>query len=143
MKIEVAAYYFPNYHVDSRNERVHGRGWSEWELVKSARARFEGHGQPLAPAWGYQDESDPATMSEKIDAAADHGIKAFIFDWYWYDDGPYLERCLEKGFLGAANCGRLKFGLMWANHDWVNIYPARSDREPRLLYPGTVRRSAH
>jgi hypothetical protein len=27
-------------------------------------------------------------MAQKIAAAADHGIDAFIFDWYYYDDGP-------------------------------------------------------
>ncbi len=36
--IEVAAYYFANYHTgDPRNEKNKGKGWSEWELVKDAR----------------------------------------------------------------------------------------------------------
>ncbi|HUS48052.1 MAG TPA: hypothetical protein VM098_08030 [Phycisphaerae bacterium] len=26
---QVGCYYFPNYHVDRRNELVHGPGWSE------------------------------------------------------------------------------------------------------------------
>lgn len=70
----VASYYFPNYHVDARNEKVHGDGWTEWELVKAAGPRFEGHRQPKVPAWGYTDEADPADMEQKIDAAADHGL---------------------------------------------------------------------
>lgn len=44
---QVGVYYFPNYHVDSRNEAAHGKGWTEWELVKLARPRFPGHRQPL------------------------------------------------------------------------------------------------
>ena len=35
----VACYYFPNYHVDPRNEAAHGPGWTEWELVKRAEPR--------------------------------------------------------------------------------------------------------
>lgn len=136
----VACYYFPNYHVDPRNEAVHGEGWTEWELVKRAEPRFEGHRQPLKPLWGYEDESDPVAMAKKIDAAADHGIDTFIFDWYWYDDGPYLERGLDKGFLNAANNDRMKFGLMWANHDWKNIHPAKLKTTPEVLYPGVVTR---
>ncbi len=140
--IEVAAYYFPNYHVDPRNEAVHGSGWTEWELVRRAEPRFPGHCQPRVPAWGYEDEADPAVMQRKIDAAADHGIDAFIFDWYWYDHGPFLARGLEQGFLGAPNQERLKFALMWANHDWIDIHPARLDEclkgDYRLLYPGQV-----
>ncbi|MGD0044699.1 MAG: glycoside hydrolase family 99-like domain-containing protein, partial [Isosphaeraceae bacterium] len=60
-------------------------------------------------------------MAQKIDAAADYGVNAFIFDWYYYDDGPYLQRALDRGFLQATNNSRIKFGLMWANHDWFDI----------------------
>jgi len=135
----VACYYFPNYHPgDPRNEAVHGKGWSEWELVRRARPRFPGHAQPIEPAWGYTDESDPREMARKIAAAADHGIDAFIFDWYWYDDGPFLERGLDRGFLGARNSRRLKFALMWANHDWVDIHPKTLGKPERLLYPGRI-----
>ena len=118
----VAVYYFGNYHPrDPRNEAQKGRGWTEWELVKSAKPRFPGHQQPKVPLWGYEDESDPKVMERKIAAAADHGIDVFLFDWYHYNDGPFLDRPLDRGFLGAANCDRLKFALMWANHDWIEI----------------------
>jgi hypothetical protein len=138
---QIACYYFPNYHVDPRNEAAHGPGWTEWELVRRAEPRFPGHRQPRAPLWGYEDESDPTVMARKIDAAADHGIDAFLFDWYYYDDGPFLERGLERGFLAAPNCARLKFALMWANHNWVDIHPAKLStafQHAHLLYPGAV-----
>jgi hypothetical protein len=139
----IASYYFPNYHEDALNAELLGDGWTEWELVKAARPRFPGHHQPNVPAWGYTDEANPAHMEQKIDAAADHGIDAFIFDWYYYDDGLFLERGIEEGFFGAKNNKRLKFGLMWANHDWINIHPADSatllrEEGPELLYPGTI-----
>ncbi len=140
---EIACYYFPNYHVDPRNEAVHGPGWTEWELVTRAEPRFQGHRQPRIPLWGYEDESDPAVMAKKIDAAADHGIDTFLFDWYFYDDGPFLERGLEQGFFAAPNRDRLKFALMWANHNWVDIHPAQlssTARQAKLLYPGAVTR---
>ena len=135
---QVGSYYFPNYHVDPRNEAVHGSGWTEWQLVRHASPRFPGHRQPLVPLWGYVDEAEPAAMEAKIDAAADHGIDFWIFDWYWYDDGPFLERCLEAGYLGASNNCRVRFCCMWANHDWVDIHPARMNSAPALLYPGPV-----
>ena len=90
--------------------------------------------------WGYEDESDPKVFARKIDAAADHGLTHFIFDWYWYNDGPFLERGLERGYLGAANNHRLRFSLMWANHDWVDIHPAKRGVAPPLLYPGAITR---
>jgi hypothetical protein len=135
---QIAAYYFPNYHPDERNAKWHGKGWTEWELVKRAEPKFPGHQQPKVPLWGAEDESDPAVMAKKIDAAADHGLTAFIFDWYWYEDGPYLQRCLEEGFLKASNVKRLKFSLMWANHDWIDIHPAVRGRVKNVLARGTV-----
>jgi hypothetical protein len=42
-------------------------------------------------------------LARKIDAAAEHGIDAFIFDWNHYDDGPFLDRPLGRGFFGALN----------------------------------------
>jgi hypothetical protein len=134
----VGCYYFPNYHPDPRNELVHGPGWTEWELVRAAGPRFAGHDQPRVPAWGCGDESDPQVMGAKIDAAADHGIDFFIFDWYWYDDGPFLERALEEGFLGSRHPCRVRFCCMWANHDWQNIHPAKLRESRQALYPGRV-----
>ncbi len=138
--MQTAVYYFPNFHVDPRNEAVHGKGWTEWELMKHAGARFPGHMQPKIPAWGYEDEADPAVMAKKIDAAADHGLDAFIFDWYWYE-GPFLERALNEGFLGAPNRSRMKFALMWANHDWKNFHPGNRDTgNYKITFPWTTRK---
>jgi len=138
----IAAYYFPNYHVDPRNEQEHGAGWTEWQILKVAHARFPGHYQPRVPLWGYEDESDPRVMEKKIAAAAAHGVDCFIFDWYHYQDAPFLERCLEEGYLGANNNADVKFACMWANHDWIDLFPAKFSENPfataKLLYPGAV-----
>lgn len=137
--ITVVSYYFGNYHPgDPRNAKLKGPIWSEWDLVRNAKPRFPGHRQPNVPAWGYLDESKPQVMERKIAAAAGHAISAFIFDWYYYNDGPFLAAPIDRGFLKARNNSRLKFALMWANHDWLDIHPYRRGRPPRLLYPGRV-----
>jgi Na+/melibiose symporter-like transporter len=84
--VQVAVYYFPNWGPENA---------SEWGPVKRAQPRFEGHAQPKVPAWGHQDETDPAVMAQKIDAAADHGVDAFIFCWYYYNQD-------ESGLAGGA-----------------------------------------
>ena len=136
--IEVVSYYFGNYHLDKRNEKRLGKGWSEWTLVKEAKPRFDGHQQPKVPLWGYTDEADPKDMAQKIDTAAKYGVDVFLFDWYYYDDGPFLERTIDDGFLHAENRDKIKFALMWANHDWVDIFPKHKDKEAKLVYPGRV-----
>jgi len=134
----IAAYYFPNYHEDNRNRTVHGPGWTEWDLLRQARPRFPDHYQPRVPLWGYEDEALPPVMRRKINAAAAYGVNAFIFDWYWYEDGPFLERALLDGFLPAAADARLQFALMWANHDWLDIHPWTSGTPKNMLYRGRL-----
>jgi hypothetical protein len=55
-------------------------------------------------------------MEMEIEAAVSHGINLFVYDWYWYDHRPFLENCLNDGFLKARNCQKMQFYLMWANH---------------------------
>lgn len=124
-KIEVAVYYFPQWHVDAQNEKTHGYPWTEWETLKTAKPRFAGHQQPKVPLWGYEDEANPKVMAKKIDVASSHGIDIFLYDWYYKNDGPFLQRCLDEGFLKAANKSKLKFAIMWANH-W-EVTPATFD----------------
>ncbi len=135
---EVAAYYFPNWHVDPQNELWYGPGWTEWNLVQAAKPRYPGHAQPKVPAWGYFDESDPAWASREITLAREHGVTAFIYDWYWYHNKPYLQGGLEHGFLQAPNHRTMKFALMWANHTWVNIHPAQFNNHPEGLARGEL-----
>ena len=122
-KKEVFAVYFPSWHPDRHYEKWYGKGFCEWELLKTTRPLFKGHNQPKKPLWGYFDESDPEYMAKQIDLAADNGITGFMFDWYWYSGEEFLEKPLNEAFLNAPNRNRLKFFLMWANHSW-GIWPA-------------------
>jgi hypothetical protein len=125
---EVAAIYCPLWHRYDHMDSWHGYGWNEWELVKSAPPRFKGHYQPLRPSWGCFDESNPEWSHREIDLAADNGIDVFMFDWYWYSGVRLMEEALERGFLKSPNNQRLKFALMWANHDWADYFPAPYDK---------------
>lgn len=115
---DVAAYVYPAYTgTEGRSRIFWPEGNGEWETVRAATARFPGHDWPRRPIWGYVDEADPYVMEMQIEAASRHGINVFIYDWYWYDDRPFLEGCLTEGFLKAKNRSKMKFYLMWANHD--------------------------
>lgn len=94
----------------------------KWEIIKKGTPRFAGHYQPKFPLWGYEFDDKPEVMEKWIDAATDHGVNVFIFDWYWFDEGPFLESSLNNGFLRARNNEKMKFYLMWANHDVKRNY---------------------
>lgn len=134
---DVAVFYFPSWHRDPRNDTWKHPGFDEWELVRDARPRFPGHRQPLVPEWGYFDESDPAVMVRSCRVAADHGVSAFLFDWYWYEDQDFLNGALDRGFLSLDD-PPVRFALHWANHDWRDVFPARTGREATFLSPARV-----
>jgi hypothetical protein len=131
--VTVLAYYYPQWHVDRTNVSMHGSGWTEWPLVRSARPRFAGHVQPKRPLWGAVDEANPAAAGRVVDTALNHGIDGFIVDWYWYDNQPFLSRALDDGLLLAERMPEFRFALMWANHDWNDLFPARSTNPANLL----------
>ena len=116
---DVAAYVWPAYQPEPRWAElgIFKAGKGEWQSVWEAQPKWDGHEQPRKPLWGYTNEADPKDVAQKIDAAVAHGVNVFIYDWYWYEGRPFLEDALDKGFLGAPNNGKMKFFIMWANHD--------------------------
>lgn len=141
-KYDVAAYIWPAYTGDEERTRMFWpEGMGEWQTVKNAVKKFPGHSWPRKPLWGYINEADPYVMEMEINAAADHGVNVFIYDWYWYDRRPFLENCLNDGYLKAKNNDRVKFYLMWANHDANNLWDIRlSDRPNNIIWNAAVDR---
>jgi len=143
-KYDVAAYIWPAYTGDEPRTRMFWpEGMGEWQSVKNSVSKFDGHDWPRKPLWGYVNEADPYVMEMEIEAAADHGVNVFIYDWYWYDGRPFLEQCLNNGFLKAKNNHRMKFYLMWANHDANHLWNInQSDKNgSTVIWKGSVSRA--
>ena len=117
-KYDVAAYIWPAYTGDEPRTRMFWQeGMGEWQSVKNSAPKENGYHWNRKPLWGYQNEADPEVMRDQIAQATAHGVNVFIYDWYWYDGRPFLENCLNDGFLKAENRNDMQFYLMWANHD--------------------------
>ena len=140
---DVAAFIWPSYHPDDRAKIFWPMGIGEWETVMKNKPKFEGHKQPRYPLWGYVNEADPYVMQMQIDVAANHGVNVFIYDWYWYDGMPFLEGCLNDGYLKAKNNDRVKFYIMWANHNVRMDWDTRNAGLPNdaLIWRGGVDRA--
>jgi len=143
-KYDVAAFLYPAYaNDDPRLRPFWPSGIGEWETVITMQSRFPGHYWDRKPVWGTINEADPAVMSMEIDQATVHGVNVFIFDWYWYDGRPFMETTLDNGFLKAGNKDKMKFYLMWANHDVTNHWDTRLNKhldEGNVIWTGRVDR---
>ena len=117
-RYDVAAYVWPAYTGDEPRTRMFWQeGIGEWQSVKNSKPKENGYDWGRKPLWGYENEADSAVMEKQIEEATKYGVNVFIYDWYWFDDRPFLENCLNDGFLKAKNRDKMKFYLMWANHD--------------------------
>ena len=140
---DVAAYLYPAYaYNDPRLRPFWPSGMGEWETVLTMQQRNPGHYWNRMPLWGPVNEADPAVMEMEIEQAAGHGVNVFIFDWYWYDNRPFMETTLTEGFLKARNRDKMQFYLMWANHPCGNGWDTRiSNLDPdNVIWTGEVDR---
>ena len=93
---DVAAFVYPGYASDDPRLRPFWpAGMGEWETVYNMQQRHPGHYWNRHPLWGYINEADPSVMEMEIEQATRHGVNVFIFDWYWFDDRPFMYGYLE------------------------------------------------
>jgi hypothetical protein len=138
---DLAAFIWPSYTGDEPRTRIFWpEGYGEWQTVHAMTDRgYDGCRWPRKPMWGYCNEADSRIMEMQIKTALDYGVNVFIYDWYWFDNRPFLENCLNDGFLKADNCGDMKFYLMWANHDASHLWDKRnSDDVSEIIWQGRV-----
>jgi len=136
---DVAAYVWPAYHPAERWSElgIFKDGKGEWQNQYESPKRRADDNQGAKPLWGYENEADPTAVARKIDAATAAGVNVFIYDWYWYGGRPFLEEALNEGFLKAPNCGRMKFYLMYANHDVTGLWNNRvgGEEKNKVIWP--------
>ena len=124
---DVAAYLYPAYAAnDVRLRPFWPMGLGEWETVLTMQQRHPGHAWDRHPLWGYINEADPAVMEMEIEL----------------DGRPWMETTLTEGFLKARNRDKMKFYLMWANHNVGNDWDTRisGHQEGNIIYRGGVNR---
>lgn len=140
-KYDIAAYVWPAYTGDEPRTRIFwDEGIGEWQTVKNSAPKDNGYYWNRKPLWGYVNEADPYVMSMQIESALSHGVNTFIYDWYWYDNRPFLENCLNDGFLKSPNSDKMNFYIMWANHDANTLWDIRNSHNETTIWQGAVDR---
>lgn len=123
---KILAVYLPQFYENEDNNLWWGKGFTDWETVKSAEKYFQGHNEPRIPLGRvYYDLSKKETMQEQARLAKKYGIGGFCFYHYYFKEG---KRTLE---LPAENLLRWKdidmpFCFNWASESWIRSWSRMS-----------------
>ena len=140
-KVEIIAFYLPQYHPFKENDEWWGKGFTEWTNVGKAKTLFKGHNQPRVPTeLGYYDLRLPIIREQQAQMAKDAGVTAFCYWHYWFGNG---KRLIPEVFQEVLDSGKpdFPFCLGWANHSWfAKNWNADGTTTQKLLmeqtYPG-------
>lgn len=118
--MECLAFYLPQYHVIPENEGVYGKGFTEWDNVRSARPLFEGHEQPNVPHKhiGYYNLLDRDFLILQHNMAYDYGVHGFCYYYYNMAGKCLLEQPLR--IINTSTEIRNNFCLCWDHSSWYN-----------------------
>jgi len=122
-KPKLIAFYLPQFHVIPENDRWWGKGYTEWDRIKTSHPLFKGHNQPRVP-YNYYDLSNVETMVSQAKLATENGIYGFCYYHYWFNGKKLLERPLEQ-MINSKNVA-MPFCLSWANEPWTRAWEGRS-----------------
>lgn len=127
--MRVLAYVYPGWHSTPERDASFHPGFTEWELVRACRPRFDGHPQPRLPLLGEYDDRDPREVERRLRPALEHGIDAFVYGLFWCRGKRVFEDALDQGFLGCELGRATPFAVMWANRLPRRVLPVkRADR---------------
>ena len=133
---KVYALYFPQFHEDPLNNKLWGKGYTDWDNVRKMPPRNRFNRTILQPdeSLGYYDLLKFDIRQKQRILAQHYGVDGFIYHHYWFHHkggGPTLSGVLERMLKdGEPN---ITFALNWAMDSWQGTWHGRG-KLGELLY---------
>lgn len=120
--MKILSIYLPAFHEVEINNKTWGKGFTEWDNVKSGNKYFKNHYQPLVPLnHNYYDLSKKDDIIWQIKIANKYGVDGFIFYHYWFDTYDMeLEKPAE--ILKNSINEDIEYCFCWANQSWFTTW---------------------
>ena len=143
---KVLAVYLPQFYENEDNNLWWGKGFTDWESVKSAEAYFSKHHQPKVPLdHNYYDLSRKKTMERQSEMAKKYGIYGFCFYHYYFKNGKMELELPAENLLKWKDID-LPFCFNWASEPWIrswskisgNVWAERYENTGEALQNGIL-----
>jgi len=123
---KIFAYYFPQYHSFPENDRVFGKGFTDWDLYKSVDPRLCKF--PLEPplGLGFYNTTETDVRRKQGELAKKYGIHGFIYYHYWLENKPVMSQPLENLLIDSEP--NLPFCFCFANESWKQNYGKKNEK---------------
>lgn len=119
---KILAIYLPQFYENEDNNRWWGKGFTEWESVKTAEKYFPEHNEPRVPLeQNYYDLSKKETMLRQAELAHMYGVDGFCFYHYYFKDGKKELEVPAENLLKWKDID-MPFCFNWANEAWVRSW---------------------
>lgn len=123
-KVNILAYYLPQFYESSTNNKFWGSGFTEWTNVTRGLPRFHGQIQPRIPRdLGFYDLSHESVIHRQAALAKSMGVYGFCFYHYFFDGRRELDRPMRM--LLDNKSIDMPFCIMWANENWTRSWDGR------------------
>lgn len=119
---KVIAIYLPQFHETEHNNKWWGKGFTDWESVKSAESCFPGHEAPWVPLYeNYYDLSQYETMRNQAELAKKYGVGGFCFYHYYFEKGKKELETPAENLLRWKDID-MPFCFNWASESWIRSW---------------------
>lgn len=117
--MKILAIYLPGFHEDEVNNRAWGKGFTEWDNVKTGKSLYEGHYQPIVPLGeNYYDLSKKENIENQVSLAKKYFVDGFIFYHYWFGNKKMALQKPAEIYRNEIK-DKVDYCFCWANHSWI------------------------
>lgn len=126
----VLAIVFPQFHSDPLNDKLWGKGFTDWDNLRAAPQKNRlGHEIPRPTELGYYDLRDVTPRKLQGQLAKEYNIDGFVYHHYWFYDpshpGPNLHAPLEE--MLKDGYPDIPFCLHWCDSKWTDTWLGKTN----------------
>jgi hypothetical protein len=139
----VLALVFPQFHQDTLNDYLWGKGFTDWNNLKKAPIKNRLDFQiPRPTELGYYDYTDLEPRKKQGELAKHYGIDGFIYHHYWFYDETHPGPNLHTPLMNMLKDGHpnMPFALHWCASKWTNTWSGQVGPEFVFREPGVLQK---